>query len=272
MRGKSSALWAGAVIITLASAVWQRTTGPTYPHNARVTLAGGELQIPLPRTHAGPGDEKIQLEVPDTSVSGTLIWRRYPTAEPWRRQALERQGSTLIGHLPHQPPAGKLEYWIELRQGEKTIPLTKKPLVIRFRGEVPGAVLAGHILAMFLFMLFSNRAGLEALSGGPRAKAYGRTGFALLIVGGFVLGPIVQHYAFGQWWTGFPFGYDLTDNKTLIAAVVWLWALVRSYRKGSSRGALLFAAAVTLVVFLIPHSMWGSELKWEEVSSGPHTP
>ena len=39
----------------------------------------------------------------------------------------------------------------------------------------------------------------------------------LLAVGGFILGPLVQNYAFGELWTGVPFGWDLTDNKTLIA-------------------------------------------------------
>jgi len=32
----------------------------------------------------------------------------------------------------------------------------------------------------------------------------------------------VQHYAFGQLWTGVPFGWDLTDNKTLLAALAWV--------------------------------------------------
>lgn len=43
--------------------------------------------------------------------------------------------------------------------------------------------------------------------------------------------------AFGPWWTGFPFGTDLTDNK-------WLVGL-----------AVLFMIAV----FTIPHSVNGSE-------------
>ena len=43
-----------------------------------------------------------------------------------------------------------------------------------------------------------------------------------LFLGGMLLGPIVQNFAFGDYWTGIPFGWDLTDNKTLLAAIAEL--------------------------------------------------
>ena len=39
--------------------------------------------------------------------------------------------------------------------------------------------------------------------------------------GGFVLGPLVQKAAFAAYWTGIPWGWDLTDDKTLFAALFW---------------------------------------------------
>lgn len=269
---RSRVLWLVAVLLTLFSAAWQRRTGPTYPYTAKLTLEGQAFRFSLPRAHAGAGDEIIRLEIQDTLVAGMLVWRRYPSTEAWKREPLRRQGKWLVAQLPHQPPAGKLEYQIQLQRGSSTAMLSEKPVIIRFRGEVPAGVLLAHVLAMFLFMLFSNRAGLGALVRENKAVVYGRWGFGFLFVGGFVLGPMVQHYAFGQWWTGFPFGLDLTDNKTLVAAIAWLWALWRSRRYSAGRGALLLAAAITLLVFLIPHSMWGSELKWEELPQSTTSP
>jgi len=60
-----------------------------------------------------------------------------------------------------------------------------------------------------------------------------------------------------------PFGWDLTDNKTLVAAVAWLWAAWQMRGGRPARGAIMTAAVATLVVFAIPHSVWGSELKWD---------
>jgi hypothetical protein len=40
-----------------------------------------------------------------------------------------------------------------------------------------------------------------------------------------ILGPVVQYYAFGEFWTGVPFGWDLTDNKTLVAVIFWALAV-----------------------------------------------
>ena len=85
---------------------------------------------------------------------------------------------------------------------------------------------------------------------------------ALLVFGGFVLGPIVQKLAFGAYWTGIPWGYDLTDNKMLIGGVAWILAAVQLRGGRQARVAVVVATIVTMVVFAIPHSVWGSEAKW----------
>ncbi len=53
----------------------------------------------------------------------------------------------------------------------------------------------------------------------------------LFIAGGMILGPLVQYFAFGELWTGIPFGWDLTDNKTLIALIFWILAVVMNRKK-----------------------------------------
>ena len=84
--------------------------------------------------------------------------------------------------------------------------------------------------------------------------------FVMILFGGMVFGPIVQKYAFNDWWTGFPIGKDLTDNKILF--IVILWALAFFLKKKSKWWA--FAATVLmLIVYLIPHSAHGSELDYK---------
>jgi hypothetical protein len=71
----------------------------------------------------------------------------------------------------------------------------------------------------------------------------------------------VQKFAFGDLWTGVPFGWDLTDNKTLIAVLFWLIAVIMN-RKKERPVYMVLAAVVLLVVFSIPHSLFGSELDY----------
>jgi len=167
--------------------------------------------------------------------------------------------------LPRQPAAGKLEYQVRLHRGAAQAMFPPRPAVIRFKGDVPAVVLVPHIMAMFLGMLFAARAGFEALVGRPRLAPHAWTATVLIAVGGFALGPAVQKFAFDAWWTGVPFGWDLTDNKTLIAGVVWLVALAALRAGRWERGTVVAAGVVTLIVFAIPHSAWGSELKWDRL-------
>jgi hypothetical protein len=63
-----------------------------------------------------------------------------------------------------------------------------------------------------------------------------------------------------------PFGWDLTDNKTLLVALAWVFALWRLRGGWPARAAVAVAAVVTLAVFAIPHSAWGSQIDWSKVA------
>ena len=77
----------------------------------------------------------------------------------------------------------------------------------------------------------------------------------------------MQKYAFGAFWTGWPLGEDLTDNKLAVAVLAWLFAVLDLRRRVSDprRGRLLALAAAVVVslIFAIPHSMHGSTLDYE---------
>jgi hypothetical protein len=116
-------------------------------------------------------------------------------------------------------------------------------------------------------MLLSTRTGLEIFrkeKDNLLKLTYWTLGF--LLIGGFVLGPAVQLYAFDAWWTGFPFGTDLTDNKTLIALIVWLTAFFMYKRTTRPRVWAFAAAVVMMIIFLIPHSLLGSELDYNKLN------
>ena len=262
---RSVVLWVVAVLVTLTSAVWQRTSGPTYPVRGEVTLGGETVALELTRTHGGDGDQPVRVRVASPQISGEVAWRHFPTGEPWQILPMQRAGEWLEAALPHQPPAGKLEYQVHLVGAGEAAVFPPLPAVTRFKGDVPAAILAPHILLMFTAMLCSTAAGLRALVavGDPRRLAY--VTLAVIAVGGFVLGPAVQKYAFDAWWTGIPFGWDLTDNKTLAAGAAWAWAAWRLRGGRRARWDVVGAALVTLVVFAIPHSVWGSQIDWSSL-------
>jgi len=258
--------WTLAVVITLISAIYQRRTGPTYPVRGTVVLGGQDVALKLLRTHSITGRMPVAVAVADSTVTGAVEWRRYPTQDPWRTEPMTRTGSALGAVLPPaadalMPMAGKLEYRVTLVRGAEQAAFPAQPAVARFKGDVPAWVLIPHVACMFFGMLFAMRALFAAIGGGD-TRRWGYVTTALLLFGGFVLGPIVQKYAFDAYWTGVPFGYDLTDNKTLIAGVAWILAAWRLRGGRQAKVAVIVATVVTMVVFAIPHSMWGSQAQW----------
>ena len=256
--------WALAVIITLGTAIYQKKTGPTYPRKMHFEINDNSYSPRLPRSHGGDEDCPVELTIPDNEVTGTLFYKRYPTHEDWQSKSFQRTGDLLKATLPHQPPAGKLAYYIKLHTiGEEVkLPEEEEPILIRFKGAVPGYALYPHIFFMFFAMLLSNFTGLIAVAGFKKQVLYGRITFLLLLAGGMIMGPVVQLYAFGELWTGVPFGWDLTDNKTLIAFLFWTAAILGNIKKERPWLTVL-AAVVLILIYSIPHSLYGSEFNYE---------
>jgi uncharacterized membrane protein len=171
-----------------------------------------------------------------------------------------RQEGLLTTSLPQQPAAGKLEYHLELIADGTPIDLGESEnVVVRFRDSVPAWAMIPHILLMVLTVIWSTATIFFALANMPAYKRQVGITTLLLLAGGFVFGPIVQKYSFGQFWTGWPLGEDLTDNKVLFALIPFVitWFL---RNKSYSRWLAVASALIMLAVYLIPHSMNGSEL------------
>jgi len=276
---KKAILWTLAIIITIAAAIYQRQTGPTYPKRVDASVNDTILKLKLIRSIDLTERSEVKLKIYDNSVSARLFYKRLGSNDEYQSADFEYKVYPVDSYLmnkafkiteekgffavvPQQPPAGKLQYYFEITDNKGTMTYFKEePIVIRFKGGVPSYILTPHILFMFFAMLFSTLAGLMAIIKYPLYKKYGILTLILFTIGGMILGPIVQYDAFGDFWTGIPFGWDLTDNKTLIALLFWILAVYMN-RKEEKPLYVALAALVLLLVFSIPHSLFGSQLDY----------
>jgi len=259
-KKKNIILWIIAIVLMLLTATYQRMTGPTYPVTGTVTLGGEEISFKLPRSTNSDGNEFVEIKTNNDNITGEFRYKRYKSYDEWTTVTLSPADGVLRAEIPHQPPAGKVEYRIILTNGSETVPLSDETVVIRFKGVVPLYILIPHILAMFLAMAFSLRALIEIMVKGPATYKIGLYSALLLALGGLILGPIVQKFAFGAFWTGWPFGHDLTDNKTVFSLIIWVIALWRYRKNPKANWWIVVAAMVQLAIYLIPHSAFGSEI------------
>jgi hypothetical protein len=305
---KTLLLWGLSIVIMALVVLFQFTTGPSYPFRGKVNINQKEITYQLPRSHNGEGNEPVKICVPDNSVTGKITYRRFQSYDEFETHDMTRRGDTLYAEVPWQIPAGKVEYRIELKSGQETKTLSDKMIYIRFTGSVPKSVLFIHILMMFISITLSIRAGFEVIFKGERVLLLTILTLASLLVGGFYLGPLMQKYAFNDFWTGWPLGHDLTDNKTAIALVFWIvgilfylfgkkwknilivllfggiavvdiiyfgigWVSIIAMLLGilyfflpsKSSKHLIVASAILLIIYLIPHSLLGSQVDFRKL-------
>jgi len=264
-------LWILAVVIMFAAADFQERTGPTKEFKGYFPFAGEDHSFELVRSGNTDADAPVIVPDPGGGLTGTVMYKRYPTEDSFSPIPMVSVAGDLQGLLPAQLAAGKLEYYVVLESAEGTTRIPEEDtLIIRFKDPVPLGALVPHVIFMFIALLVGVRTAVGAAFHPVGLRKLAWTTVGLMTVGGMILGPIVQKYAFGAFWTGWPFGYDLTDNKTLIMWVVWVGVVVVLTKRPSpkdwvGRGAVLLAAVVMMTVYLIPHSLRGSELDYSQV-------
>ncbi len=249
-------VWILAVLTTLAVAIYQRTSGPTYPLKLKVD----DISIKLPRSSSQNVACTISVPGSPNFNNARIIWRYFPGEYSYDTIPMQFQNNYWIGELPTQPPAGKLQYFIELYQDETPyFSSVDRQAIIRYKGEVPTGALVPHIIFMFLASLFSFVALYMIIFKSGNFNRIHQFTVVSLFLGGLVFGPIVQKFAFGAYWTGFPVGMDLTDNKTLIVFLIWLIPFMIK-KMEIRRKWIIIAAICMLIINSIPHSTLGSEL------------
>jgi len=149
-----------------------------------------------------------------------------------------------------------------------------QPFSLRAIGHVPVPVLVIHIFLMFvtvfgIIMATFHSLNLVAGAGDPRPA-----GVLFLIaclsafLGGYPFGWAMNHYAFGTFWEGVPFGTDATDNKTQILFLYLVFVTLASIGSITNRRfgrdiysprALgwfgLGAFILMVIIYFIPHSI-----------------
>ena len=259
--------------------IYQRTTGPTYPYRGTIEAAGEDFKYRLVRSQETTDRARVVLPDPGgADLDARLHYRRFKTADSLTVVPFLAEGDEWAAYLPVQPAAGKMEYFITASVDGADVRIPdegEEDIVLRYKDPVPGLVLWPHVILMFFSVLLGMRAGLSALFDPGDMRKFAFIALAGMTLGGMIFGPFVQKFAFGEYWTGFPFGGDLTDNKMLIMWVAWLIAAAAigtkpKKKESVSRGVVLVAAVVMTIVYLIPHSMRGSELDYQAVDQGVH--
>ena len=275
---KKISIWVLAIVLALAAMIYQRSTGPTYEFKGELEYNGESYEYELLRSQETTENATIQLPyIEGADYSATLNYKRYMTSDSLTALGFQLDENNLYtAQLPIQPAAGKMEYYISgvIDGNNFNIPEKgEENIVLRYKDPVSDYILIPHVVMMIIVIITGIRAGLGSIFNDGSMRRWTVVAFSAMTLGGMILGPLVQKSAFGEYWTGFPYGGDFTDNKMLIMWLAWAMALAiigfKAKKKETiSRAAVIFAAVVMTVVYLIPHSMGGSTLDYEKVDQG----
>jgi hypothetical protein len=186
--------------------------------------------------------------------------------------------------IPLHPKGIRAWYYLEVTretaEGEMKVTLPArssgevKPIRLKFEGEVPAYVVIPHVLSIFAAFFFATLTLFSAIDLKRRKITLNKSvrlcvvTLLLLFIGFFPFGWAMNYFAFGVLWEAFPFGNDVTDNKSQIMFAFWLVTLFlvkgTLLGKGEHRNLVsdrrystlvIVSFIATILIVAIPHSM-----------------
>ena len=227
----------------------------------------------------GPGQPSVELLLsPQVEVPPRVVYRIPGSGQAVTDEMLKTGEETWSAELPDLGKGKSIHYSFEITDDKGNVSRLPGELsgffTLKYKGVVSTFLIVLHIIFMFgafFFMTESFLTALEVIRGrGEKQMVVLMTRWvvALTFIGGWPLGFMLNHQRFGVLWEGFPFGYDITDNKTQLMFVFWLIIVLLSWGSFTGRGekydlsgprsyaaAVIVSFIISLAIFLIPHSL-----------------
>jgi len=269
------------ILITLLLFVVARRISKNRPQEIEEEFGGTLITHSTVYEQVGPGQPEILLKADRPLEIGAEVIYRVPGSQAADTVAMtEISSGVWSARLPQREKGERIEYGFLLTSREEsdagitTASSRTGYHLIKYKGEVSITVLILHILCMFAAFYFIVEASIGALAvlfrGEDREFTVAQTRWVLLFtfLGGWPLGFTLNWQRFGPLWEGFPFGYDITDNKTQLIAIFWLivaamaWKSFANRRTGRDRAspvvyatAVIIASVLSMILYLVPHSL-----------------
>ena len=88
----------------------------------------------------------VEISTDNKDITGSITLKRYKSFDEWTTKDMIIEDGKLVGVIPNQPPAGKVEYKIVLHSNSIDYPLSEEPIIIRFKGgSTHGCAYPPHI-------------------------------------------------------------------------------------------------------------------------------
>lgn len=270
------------ILITLVIFVVARRISMNRPSEVVWTGGGVTTTHMTVYEQVGPGQPEIILQVDPPTEIDALVLYRTPGKEEFETAPMSEISKGLwSARLPAGEKGDRMEYgfkltWTTLYEegGSSTCTDESGYYLIKYKGEVSVTVLVLHILCMFAAFFFIVEAILGAFAmlfmGEEKEFTVAQTRWVLLFtfLGGLPLGFVLNRQRFGPLWEAFPFGTDITDNKTQLIIIFWIIIAALSWKSfacrrtgrdaigpGAYATAVIIVSVLSLFLYLVPHSL-----------------
>jgi hypothetical protein len=244
-----------AVGLTIIAVFVQQFNSNNRPAKEYSNINGKVYSFKLPSVYEGKEGCLIEINIPDSSVSGSVFYKTLNSNDLWISKKLIRMNENLISLLPNQKPNGKLQYFIELKSFDRIYYLAhNNPVIVRFQEEPPKYILYPQVISLFLALIFSFYSGLLAIFKIDTYKKYSLLAYYFMLAGALILNILVFLVSFKSLYIKFEANNDLSVYRNLLLFLLWLLVFYIN-RKKEQRLITIIMSSLILLIFCLPQNV-----------------
>jgi hypothetical protein len=242
--------------LVVITTIYFETIAPDCPRKFNITLNDQTYTFKLPVLHQGNDECLIDIPINDTTVKGTIMYKKYNVNEPWKEQRLISMSGSLVSVFPNLNSSLKFEYYIKfITQGKSIFLANDKPVVLRFEKKIPKYISFPMRITLFLGLIFAVFAGALTVYHIDSYQKYTKVAFWFYFSGGFVLNIAATIWATRKLFVWFDINNDLSVYQYL--AVFMLWGIAYwCNKKLNFKWGVLAIAIITLAIYYVPQSVY----------------
>lgn len=245
-------LWASALLLTFLTGYIHSGTDKSYPITGTIGIGEKKVSYKFDKIFNDKGNYTFIIRSDNPDINVLLKWKKEDEKD-WKTIELKNSDEALAADIPRQKAGTEILYLAEIIYNKQKFTVPDKPVKLLFQGYIPSMINLLNFITLFGGILLSFRTGLSALGGFSENKKIKKlTLFTVAFFFAYTIAvtPLRKSYELDAINKKVVDITSLFDIYSLILFILWILAMIFSFKGKDPRKSALIFSILTVLVFL----------------------
>lgn len=242
-------LWSSSFLLTFLAGYIQSGTSKYYPVTGTIGIDEKKVSYRFEKIYNDKGNYNFIIRTDNPDIEAIVKWKKL-SEEDWNSVEMNKDNQALIAQIKRQDAGERIQYFAEIKAGEKIYTVPNKPVILLFQGYVPLMISFLSSFALFGGLLLSFRTGLEFFNENQKIKKLSLFTIGFFFVYTIAVTPLRKSYELNAINNKVVPITSLFDLQSILLFLIWIAAMVVFFKVKNPKLPALIFSILTSFIFL----------------------